>query len=498
MKKKFKVLIACALSAATVASLVACGNDGEPARYTVKFDTMGGSLVASYSRKAGETINRPTMIPTKDKFVFDDWYTDTTYTTKFTFDVEMPANDLVVYAGWVGEKSVILTLDANGGEFEDKTTTVQEIGVVGSAIPELDSPEYYGYRFGGWYTDKDCTAKFTFRSFPTTNATLYAGWEADDEFAYVSYYGNGSLIETVPVKKGETIAKYELDDDLVASDWYTDAEMTSKYSFGAATENVSLYSNYYTRGLEFTDGAVTGYNGKATEIVVPSVYNGVTITSIGKYAFNRSTELEGIKSVKIPNTVETIDEGAFYECRYLTDVTLTDKVKTIGKNAFYKNTRLKNLGDISSVTEINAAAFAGCENLRTIALPATLATLGEYAFADCKLLESVTVPGKIQSVLKHTFGGCKALKSVAFETLLPVTFANDSFVDCPALENITINSVLVAQIAATGAIVSPFPDSSNIKIYVPASMVESYRSRYGHLDNNSLKDKFVAIGQTNG
>lgn len=495
MKNKIKVLIACALSAATVSALVACGDGGDAQRYTVKFDTLGGSLVASYSRKVGEVVNRPTTIPTKEMFVFDDWYTDTTFTQKFEFGTVMPDNDLVVYAGWKGETSVMLTLDANGGEFDGNVNAIQEIGVVGSAIPELKTPVNYGYSFGGWYTDAACTNKFTYNLFPTENTTLYACWNTDDSFAYISYYGNGSLLKTVPVKKGDEVSRYEIDGDLVVSDWYSDESMETKYTFGSATVNTNLYSNYYTRGLEFESGSVVGYNGSSVDIVVPNVYGGQKITEIGAYAFNRSVELAGIKTVSLPITIETIGEGAFYESRYLTDITLGSNVKTIGKNAFYKNLRLKNLGDLSAVTSIGEAAFAGCENLRTVELPETLLSLGEYAFTDCKLLEEITLPSKIDSILNSMFKGCKALKTVNIEAPVFKQFANNSFTDCSALETVNIKSVQVAKIVEHSSdLVSPFFNSPNVKICVPSSLLETYKTRYGHLDNNSLKDKFVALG----
>ncbi len=67
-----------------------------------------------------------------------------------------------------------------------------------------------------------------------------------------------------------------------------------------------------TEGLKYTllaDDAyeVTGYDGTATEINIPSTYNGKPVTSIGGSAFYNCTSLT---SVTIPSSVTSIGVGA--------------------------------------------------------------------------------------------------------------------------------------------------------------------------------------------
>jgi hypothetical protein len=68
----------------------------------------------------------------------------------------------------------------------------------------------------------------------------------------------------------------------------------------------------------------------------------------------------------IPNSVITIEEGAFYWCRSLTSITISNNVTTIKENAFSVCTSLTSITIPNSVTTIGNYAFSGCESLASI------------------------------------------------------------------------------------------------------------------------------------
>ena len=95
--KKLKTFLLILLCSLFVGALAACGGGGE--KYTVTFETYGGTQIAPYELKQGEEIARPAD-PTKALFTFTGWYSDASCTQNFDFSQRMPANNITVYAGW--------------------------------------------------------------------------------------------------------------------------------------------------------------------------------------------------------------------------------------------------------------------------------------------------------------------------------------------------------------------------------------------------------------
>lgn len=499
MKKKLAFGLACLLSVSAMSALVACDNDAatDPVadKYSVVFNSLGGSSVDALQLTEGATITRPAIVPTKEMFTFDDWYTDNTFTEKYTFGGAMPANDVVVYAGWIPETSVAIRYSANGGAFEDGDDEIIEYGKVGAAFGfTTETVSHDGYTFGGWYTDKACTQAYAATVYPAENLTLYARWASDPNYAYISYYGNGELVAKVPVKKGERIEEPELwDDEIVSTGWFADSGMSQAYTFGTAQSDISLYTTYYTKGLKFSGNMVTGYDGSSADVIVPIKYNGVEIVGVGARAFYRTSEMPAISSVKLPSTVIVIQRGAFYDCRYLVNVDFSSGVTEIGDNAFYNNMRLRTVGDMSGVTRIGEAAFAGCKELRAVALSSRLSDIGSYAFLNCEMLGNVALPETISSVPEYAFSGCTKLKTVEIMSVALNEVGAHAFENCKALEQVIIRSAFVPELrVADGE--SPFADSANVKIQVSASSLDAYKTQFGSLDDGALENKFVAIG----
>ncbi len=71
---------------------------GGTTRYTVKFDTDGGSSVASKTVARNSKVTEPTA-PTKDGFTFEGWYTDEELTEKYDFDSKVTKN-FTLFAKW--------------------------------------------------------------------------------------------------------------------------------------------------------------------------------------------------------------------------------------------------------------------------------------------------------------------------------------------------------------------------------------------------------------
>lgn len=107
------------------------------------------------------------------------------------------------------------------------------------------------------------------------------------------------------------------------------------------------------------------------------------LTSIPKGAF---AYCKNLKTIKLPSTITSIGDEAFYNCQSLTNIEGLDKcnLKSIGSAAFSNCKALENLDfSQSTFTSVPSKAFYGCSALAKITLPDTLTTIGGYAFYAC-------------------------------------------------------------------------------------------------------------------
>ncbi len=198
---------------------------------------------------------------------------------------------------------------------------------------------------------------------------------------------------------------------------------------------------------------------EATEIVIPSKYNGKPVTRIGYRAFSDCTRLT---SIDIPDSVTSIGDDAFKNCTGLTSIDIPDSVTSIGGSSFsgtayYNNeSNLENgvlyIGkylikaryDISgdySVKEgtkiIAPTAFSGCGRLTSIDIPDSVTNIGDHAFKKCKGLTSIDIPDSVTSIGDDAFQHCTGLTSVDIPD--SVTSIGDyAFSGCTGLTSIDI------------------------------------------------------------
>lgn len=119
-------------------------------------------------------------------------------------------------------------------------------------------------------------------------------------------------------------------------------------------------------------------NINLTNIEIPN-----SVTNIGDYAFSYCTS---IKSIKIPNLITSIGKSTFDGCDSLESVELPDSITTIGDSAFYRCSNLKSINLPNSVTNIEKQAFYYCNNLESIEIPNSVTNIGENAFSYCNNL----------------------------------------------------------------------------------------------------------------
>ena len=101
-----------------------------------------------------------------------------------------------------------------------------------------------------------------------------------------------------------------------------------------------------------------------------------------------------ITTVNIPQSVTTIGNHTFRDCRGLTSVNIPNSVTTIGGSAFFGCSGLTSITIPNSVTEIVGQAFYDCDGLDTVTCLALCPPVIEWsAFSsDCKKNALLRVP----------------------------------------------------------------------------------------------------------
>ena len=217
--------------------------------------------------------------------------------------------------------------------------------------------------------------------------------------------------------------------------YYTDP--SSRY-YNDGRSSVTGTATYSYTLDDAGNAVITGYNGYATALSIPSTIDGYTVTKIGGSAFSYS----GLRAVTIPDSVTIIGDSAFYNCKALTSVSLPDSLTEIESSAFRECTGLTSVTIPDSVTEIGESAFSGCANLSNVKLSKTLKTLGSRAFKDCTALTSIVIPKTLERIefdgyYTGPFGGCTVLKTVTLESGM-TKIAELLFYNCSSLESIVI------------------------------------------------------------
>lgn len=243
-----------------------------------------------------------------------------------------------------------------------------------------------------WIVVPPVTLKSGFSVTVTNSNDEEQTYDVDQSFTFArnTYY---NLKREVTLN--ETTSSTEVPSNQI---WYTTTDEKVLYPYNSSAFGASIISNTYENGK----GIITFDSD---------------VAYIGTDAFREKKFLE---SIKIPNTVTKINEGAFYLCTNLLNIIIPQGVVYIGDSA-----------------------FSHCSSLTTINIPEGVLKIGEpgdnggYTFAGCSSLTSIAIPNSVTSVCRDMFEGCTSLSTVTLGTGLK-TIKMNMFSDCTSLSSITI------------------------------------------------------------
>lgn len=143
-----------------------------------------------------------------------------------------------------------------------------------------------------------------------------------------------AILESRLASMGESRTELESKYDSELSSLESELDLLRQQIFESSpeTDATSDESEYFGFGY-LSDGksvTVTSYNGTSLDIVIPATIGGLPVTSIADSAFEGSS----IRSVSIPETVESIGWFAFRGATSLSRAVIPSTVTVIGYDAF--------------------------------------------------------------------------------------------------------------------------------------------------------------------
>ena len=163
------------------------------------------------------------------------------------------------------------------------------------------------------------------------------------------------------------------------------------------------------------------------------------VTSIGKYAFYFG-EITG--NLVLPNSIETIEEYAFYGCDKLSgELVLPNNLNTIGEYAFSGCSGLT--GDLvlpAGLEKIDENAFRECNGFKgKLILPDSLKYIGFTAFEDCSGFSGdLLLPNDMYRIEYGAFYGCSGFSG---KVIMPENLDNMSssvFKNCTGIKSVVL------------------------------------------------------------
>ena len=208
-----------------------------------------------------------------------------------------------------------------------------------------------------------------------------------------------------------------------------------------ATYSIDEILIFEESDIDSSQYLVSEGNVQVRRVIIPSEYNGKSVTGIEYTAFKDNDIIEYIY---IPNTITTLKFSAFENCTNLKEVIFEEgsQLTSIGVAAF-KNTDLISITIPSSVEEISHSAFAH-SNLSEIAFQddSKLEIIGSNSFVSTNL-ETINIPGTVNYIQLTPFVYSK-LRIVIFEPGdEELFFSGGAFTNIDTLEEIHLESRVV-------------------------------------------------------
>ena len=255
-------------------------------RYTITFDTAGGSEIAPITQDYGTNITAPAN-PTRKGYTFKGWDKEIPET--------MPAENITVKAQWEINRYTITFDTAGGSEIAPITQDY------GTNITAPANPTRKGYTFKGW--DKEIP-----ETMPAENITVKAQWEINQytiafdtnggsEIAPITQdYGTEITAPADPTRKGYTFKGWDkeipetmpAENITVKAQWEIN-QYTIAFDTNGGSEIAPITQDYGTEITAPDNPTREGYTFIGWDRDIPEIMSAENITVTAQWEINRYT-----------------------------------------------------------------------------------------------------------------------------------------------------------------------------------------------------------------
>lgn len=377
----------------------------EKNKYTVRFDTGGGTYVSDMIVSVIDRLPETT----RDGYEFEGWYTDKTFSNKISFPYEVTENQ-TLYAKWTqsGSEKIVFSVDANGvltgvsGLSGSDITVEIPSEVNGITVTEIGKDVFKDNKNVGRLIIPDSVTKLGYRMCSGCTALSEVRLPAGLTVIPDEAFDGCSSLRTVNFP--DTLKE-------IRSDAFCGTDLTEFIAPDSLT-NVWSYA--------FKDCAAL------------SVVELKNVRSVGDGAFGNCTAL---RSIRLSDKMTELSDHIFDGCSSLADIDMPDNPIAVSFSVFngtayynepsnWKNGVLYVDGyliavskDFAPLTEYTVKdgtiviaddAFSGVgysSKLKKMTLPTGLYRIGQYAFSKLFSLTEINIPDTVRSIGYGAFSG---------------------------------------------------------------------------------------------
>ena len=294
-------------------------------------------------------------------------------------------------------------------------------------------------------------------------AAVYSGscgsnvkWTLNQETGVLNITGTGAMSDYGYFWDGNNTV------DRGNAPWYNYRNYIQQVIIGNKVTTVGDYSFYDCEKME--------------KVTFPN-----TLTKIGEYAFEMC---EKLNNVVVPNSVTELGREAFYYCTSLKNIKLSNKITEIPEFCF-THSGISNLNIPSNVESIELGAYEDCKNITNCVIPDNVRLIDGFAFSGCLNIKNVVLSKNLTSIGMDIFENNTLLTQITIP--YNVTEISDEAFD---------NSKIKTIIADKGSYAQLFANKNGFK-FVPVIPFTDVRSDAWYFSAvKNIYDRKIISGET--